>query len=174
MATSNCCTECGCVLIKECDIYNFTPLKGKNNIFEKKDIIIDVHVLKVKPLIPGCYDALCAELEDKGGIDELSPQSKELVASMRTFIAKWTYVFWLERYGDSEHSEVGLVDGSYDDGARHVSSSKLEKKIIRETSIAEQYGDLLKATDLIKACQINNNCKPCGDNNSSLTNLERL
>jgi hypothetical protein len=171
---SNCCTECGCVLIKECDIYRYTPLKPLNNIFEKPDIIIDVHNLKVKPILGDCFQTICDKVKETP-IEELNEPEKQFIEKITPFIAKWVYVFWLQRYGDGEHTEVGVVDGTYDDGVSQVSIKKLDRKINRAVADAKIYESELKKDAEIIACN-KQDCDPCNKNNNfnQFNNLRKV
>lgn len=175
------CEKCGCVAIKEQDIYDLTPLIPDTRIFERRSCIMDAHEINLKSFMgKECYKELCASIKEASNdLDALPDSWKGLVAelSFKQMLAWWIYYHWLSNYGGSQTALNGETefDTSSQDGGRNVESKKFTMKVASAKSKAEYYSNEWKLNSDLSFCKAVDKCDPCSTNKSTdLYDLQKV
>jgi hypothetical protein len=163
------CEKCGCVAIRECDIYELTPLISDTKIFERRSCIIDAHEINLKGAMGAdCYKALCTEIKEADQVLEDLPEAWKSIVEERSFklmLAWWIHYHWLSNYGGSQTALNGETefDTSNQDGGKTVDSKKFAMKLATAKSKAEYYTEEWKKEVDLDFCKPASTCKPCCD-----------
>jgi len=161
------CEKCGCVAIKEQDIYDLTPLIADTRIFERRSCIMDAHEINLKSAMGSeCYKALCTAIKEANNdLDALPDSWKNLVEELgfKQMLAWWIYYHWLSSYGSSQSTLNGETqfDTSNQDGGRSVDSKSFTIKLAAAKGKAEYYSNDWKLNSDLGFCKTVVKCEPC-------------
>lgn len=161
------CCNCGCVLIKECDIYDLTPLHSSVAVFERKSCIINAHEINLREAIGDeCYEAVCTELKEADNdLSALSENWKTVVEDLpfKLMLAWAIYYHWLDEYGSSQAALNGetTYDTSNQDGGKSADSKTVAMKLSSAKSKAAYYAAQWRKGVDLSFCNTTAACDPC-------------
>jgi len=174
------CTTCGCVLIKEHDIYELTPLSASVAVFERKSCIINAHEINIQEAMgEDCYLAVCELLKEAGNdLDNLPDGWKTIVEELgfKLMVAWAIYYHWLDEYGSSQAALNGETeyDTSNQDGGKAAGDKKFAMKLSSAKSKAAHYAAQWKKKADLSSCAQVTACDPCAKKSFDISSLTKV